>query len=105
MTGKQKKYLRALAHPLKPLLNLGKKGLSPENKREIETLLLDHELIKLKVLDSCPLSKKECANAVAELRVLKLCRLLEKHLFFLVLIRMTRKLNFLLHDLKLKLYL
>lgn len=54
MTGKQKKYLRALAHPLKPLANLGKHGLSPENKREIETLLLDHELIKLKVLDSCP---------------------------------------------------
>ncbi len=41
----------------------------------------------------------------AELRVFKLCRLLEKHLFFLVLIQMTRKLNFLLHDLQLKLYL
>ena len=41
----------------------------------------------------------------AELRVLKLCRLLEKHLFFLVLIQMSRKLNFLLHDLQLKLNL
>jgi len=47
MTGKQKRYLRALAHPLKPLVSLGKHGLSPENKREIETLLLDYELIKL----------------------------------------------------------
>ena len=41
----------------------------------------------------------------AELMVLKLCRLLEKHLFFLVLVQMTQKLNFLLHDLQLKLYL
>ena len=105
MTGKQIKYLRALAHPLKPLANLGKHGLSPENKREIKTLLLDHELIKLKVLDSCPLSKKECANAVGRIKGLEVVQVIGKHLFFLVLIRMTRKLNFLLHDLKLKLYL
>ena len=71
MTGRQKRYLRALAHPLKPLMNLGKNGLSPENKREIEILLLDHELIKLKVLNSCPLSKKECANAVGRIKGLE----------------------------------
>ena len=66
MTGKQKRYLRALAHPLKPLVNLGKQGLSPENRREIESQLLDHELIKCKVLDSCPLSKKECAAEISK---------------------------------------
>jgi len=65
MTGKQKQYLRALAHPLKPLVNLGKQGLSPETIREIETQLLDHELIKLKVLESCPLSKKECTDKLS----------------------------------------
>jgi len=80
MTGKQKKYLRALAHPLKPLLNLGKKGLSPENKREIETLLLDHELIKLKVLDSCPFSKKECANVVGRIKGLEVVQIIGKTL-------------------------
>ena len=66
MTGKQKRYLRALAHPLKPLVNLGKLGLSPETRREIESQLLDHELIKCKVLDSCPLSKKECAEEISK---------------------------------------
>ena len=66
MTGKQKRYLRALAHPLKPLVNLGKQGLSPETRREIESQLLDHELIKCKVLDSCPLSKKECAEEISK---------------------------------------
>ena len=59
-------HLRALAHPLKPLVNLGKQGLSPETRREIESQLLDHELIKCKVLDSCPLSKKECAEEISK---------------------------------------
>ena len=80
MTGKQKRYLRKLAHPLKPLVNIGKQGLSPENKREIETLLLDHELIKLKVLDSCPLSKKECANAVDRIKGLEVVQVIGKTL-------------------------
>ena len=66
MTGKQKRHLRALAHPLKPLVNLGKQGLSSETRREIESQLLDHELIKCKVLDSCPLSKKECAEEISK---------------------------------------
>ena len=66
MTGKQKRHLRALAHPLKPLVNLGKQGLCPETRREIESQLLDHELIKCKVLDSCPLSKKECAEEISK---------------------------------------
>ena len=80
MTGRQKRYLRALAHPLKPLVNLGKNGLSPENKREIEILLLDHELIKLKVLDSCPLSNKECANAVGRIKGLEVVQVIGKTL-------------------------
>jgi RNA-binding protein len=66
MTGKQKRHLRAMAHPLKPLVNFGKQGLSPETRREIESQLLDHELIKCKVLDSCPLSKKECAEEISK---------------------------------------
>ena len=80
MTGKQKRYLRKLAHPLKPLVNIGKQGLSPENKREIETQLLDHELIKLKVLDSCPLSKKKCVNEVGKIKGLEVVQVIGKTL-------------------------
>ncbi|GIT71367.1 MAG: RNA-binding protein [Pseudomonadota bacterium] len=64
MTGKQKRLLRTMAHTLKPVVNLGKHGLSPETKSEIDTQLLEHELIKLKILDSCPISKKECADVL-----------------------------------------
>ena len=80
MTGKQKRHLRALAHPLKPLVNLGKQGLSPETRREIESQLLDHELIKCKVLDSCPLSKKECAEEISKQTEIEVIQLIGKTL-------------------------
>jgi len=65
MTGKQRRHLRAIAHSTKPLLNLGKLGLSQEIKSEIKSQLFDHELIKLRILDTCPLSKKECAQELS----------------------------------------
>ena len=80
MKGKQKRYLRALAHPLKPLVNLGKHGLSYEIRREIESQLLDHELIKCKVLDSCPLSKKECAEEISSMNEIEVVQVIGKTL-------------------------
>ena len=80
MTGKQKRHLRALAHPLKPLVNLGKQGLSPETRREIESQLLDHELIKCKVLDGCPLSKKECAEEISKQTEIEVIQVIGKTL-------------------------
>ena len=80
MTGKQKRYLRKLAHPLKPSVKIGKQGLSPENKREIEVQLMDHELVKLKVLDSCSLSKKECANELGKIKDLEVVQVIGKTL-------------------------
>ena len=80
MTGRQKRHLRALAHPLKPLVNLGKQGLSRETKREIESQLLDHELIKCKVLDSCPLSKKECAEEISTMKEIEVVQIIGKTL-------------------------
>ena len=80
MTGKQKRYLRALAHPLKPVVNLGKQGFSQETRREIEVQLLDRELIKLKVLDSCPFTKKECADELSRAKSLEVVQVIGKTL-------------------------
>ena len=80
MTGKQKRYLRALAHPLKPVVNLGKQGLSQETRHEIEVQLLDHELIKLKVLDNCPLTKKECVEELSRAKSLEVVQVIGKTL-------------------------
>ena len=62
MTGKQRRALRALAHSLKPLLQLGKNGLSDQFLEQLNTALLQHELIKLKVLENAPNTPRESAK-------------------------------------------
>ena len=62
MTGQQKRYLRGLAHALKPVVNIGKSGLTDEAFKQIGTRLLANELIKVKMMENSPLSQKECAD-------------------------------------------
>ena len=51
LTGFQVKYLRGLAHKLKPVVFIGQKGLTPTVLQSVEEALRRHELIKLKFLD------------------------------------------------------
>jgi len=69
-----------MAHTLKPVVNLGKNGLSNKTKNEIDTQLLEHELIKLKVLDSCPISKNECADLLEQKNSLEVVQIVGKTL-------------------------
>ena len=50
LKGSQRKYLRGLAHSYKPLVQIGKEGLSESVIRAIDTALEAHELIKLKIV-------------------------------------------------------
>jgi RNA-binding protein len=50
LTEKQRRYLRGLAHPLKPVILLGKEGLTDSVAKETARALHDHELIKVKGL-------------------------------------------------------
>ncbi|MGN6729392.1 MAG: ribosome assembly RNA-binding protein YhbY [Rhodanobacteraceae bacterium] len=50
LTSSQRRYLRGLAHPLKPVLLLGGKGVTPSVLAELEHALDDHELIKIKLV-------------------------------------------------------
>ena len=49
LTSSQRRYLRGLAHALKPVLLLGGKGVTPSVLSELEHALDDHELIKVKL--------------------------------------------------------
>ena len=80
MRGTQKRHLRTMAHSLKPVVILGKYGLSSEIKNEIRAQLLEHEIIKLKVLDNCPLSKEECANVLKQEKSLEVVQIIGKTL-------------------------
>ena len=49
LTNNQKKYLRSLAHDLKPFVMIGQHGLSESVIAEIESTMLKHVLIKIKL--------------------------------------------------------
>ncbi len=49
ITGKQKKYLKGLAHKLSPVVMVGNKGVSEAVLKEIDATLEAHELIKIRV--------------------------------------------------------
>lgn len=48
LSEKQRRYLRGLAHPLSPVIRLGKEGLTDAVVKETTRALFDHELIKVK---------------------------------------------------------
>ena len=50
LTGSQRKYLRGLAHSLKPVVSIGQKGITDAVLRTIDEALDAHELIKLQFL-------------------------------------------------------
>ena len=48
LSDRQRRYLRGLAHPLKPVVRLGNAGLTEPVALETDRALNDHELIKVR---------------------------------------------------------
>ena len=51
LTGAQKKFLRGRAHGLKPVVRIGRNGLSEAVLANLEEVLESHELIKVRFTD------------------------------------------------------
>jgi RNA-binding protein len=51
LTPQQRKYLKAQAHSLKPVVMIGAGGLSEAVLKEIDRSLAAHELIKVRILN------------------------------------------------------
>jgi RNA-binding protein len=66
LTGKQRRYLRALGHHLAPVMQIGHEGLSDAVVAEANAQLDTHELIKVKVGESSPVSRHDAAAALAD---------------------------------------
>jgi len=63
LEGFQRRHLRGLAHPLKPVVMIGKEGLSDAVVAKAEAELVAHELIKVRFIDW----KEEKREILAEL--------------------------------------
>lgn len=66
LTTRQKQFLKGLAHPLNPLVQIGKEELSPGIIETIKTELSHHELIKVKIGSNCGLEKQSTSLNISE---------------------------------------
>lgn len=65
LRGKQKRQLRALAHHLNPIFQIGKSGITPEMVIGINNSLEKRELIKVSILQNCDIDKEELADTIS----------------------------------------
>ncbi|MDI0358312.1 ribosome assembly RNA-binding protein YhbY [Staphylococcus aureus] len=66
LTGKQKRYLRSLAHNIDPIFQIGKGGINENMIKQIDDTLENRELIKVHVLQNNFGDKKELAETLSE---------------------------------------
>ena len=65
LTGKQKRSLRALAHHIKPVVQIGDAGVTPALMDKIDTELEFHEIIKVKLNQNNDIKAKDVADDLA----------------------------------------
>ncbi|MCF6336112.1 MAG: YhbY family RNA-binding protein [Spirochaetales bacterium] len=65
LTGKERNILSKAAHSLKPIVMIGKNGVTPEIRKALDAALNDHELMKIKYQDFKD-DKKSLTTSLAE---------------------------------------
>ncbi len=65
ITGKQRSYLRALAHSYDCIFQIGKGGITEEIENQLSSALEARELIKVKALENSGYSARECADILS----------------------------------------
>jgi len=66
ITGKQRSFLKKIAHNEKPITKLGKAGITDSFIEQLEPVLEAREIVKISILDSSMLSAAEACRDVAE---------------------------------------
>lgn len=73
LQGFQRRHLRRLAHPLRPVVQVGAGGVSETLLGALDAALEDHELVKVRLHE--PEDKKAAAEALARASGAELCGL------------------------------
>lgn len=66
LTGKQRSFLKGLANTENPLIQVGKDGVNDGFLAQLDKLLEDHELVKIKVLQNSPVDVEEIVDEIIE---------------------------------------
>lgn len=67
LTGKQRAFLKSMAHNMDPLFQVGKNGITENFVKQIEDALEARELIKIKVLNNSLLEADDVAKELADI--------------------------------------
>ena len=82
LTSKQKRHLRGLAHPLKPVVMIGNNGITEGVITELNERIAHHELLKVRISgqdraerlkmaeELCKQSNSECVATIGHIAVL-----------------------------------
>ncbi|MDA8160540.1 MAG: YhbY family RNA-binding protein [Desulfobacteraceae bacterium] len=65
LSSQQIRALRGLGHHLEVLSMIGKEGITPNLVTAVGDNLVAHELVKVRVQDTCPLERGEAASQLA----------------------------------------
>lgn len=66
ITSKQRAYLRGLGNTVETILQIGKSGISDTVAAQVDEALAARELVKMRVLETAPVTPKEAAVELAE---------------------------------------
>ncbi|ADL52445.1 ribosome assembly RNA-binding protein YhbY [Clostridium cellulovorans] len=66
LTGKQRSYLRSLAHNLEPIFQIGKNGIEENFLIQVDEALEARELIKIKILNNSDFEAREASDLICE---------------------------------------
>ena len=66
LTGKQKRFLRAEAHHLSPIFQVGKGGVNDNMIKQVGEALEARELLKISVLQNCEQDKDDVATMITK---------------------------------------
>lgn len=75
---RQIKYLKGLAHPLHPVVQIGKDGITTAIIDTVQAELKRHELIKVKINNNSNVNKKTASKELEELSTSTLVQLIGK---------------------------
>ena len=64
--GKQRSYLKSLAHKLEPIVYIGRAGITGTVEKSLNECLAARELVKCKIQEGSDISPKEAASTLAE---------------------------------------
>ncbi len=82
LTGKQRRFLRALGTGIDPVIQIGKGGIGETLVQQLDEALEARELVKIRVINNAPLEPREIAAQLAEATNSELVQVIGRNLLY-----------------------